>query len=68
MKAIYVAVIIACAASLFGCAHYGGIAPVGKGKVVILRNDVLLFGLLRKALVCDTSSEGVSNCKESEQP
>ncbi len=53
---------------LSGCA-YGGIAMNAAGdKVAVARNDVFLFGLLRKVIICKASDQGVSNCSSSEAP
>jgi hypothetical protein len=55
--------------SLFGtgCA-YGGIAAVDSDTVVVLRNDSFLFGLLRKAVVCDVTPSGLANCVSGVKP
>ena len=55
--------------SLFGtgCA-YGGIAAVDSDTVVVLRNDSFLFGLLRKAVVCDVTPAGLANCVSGAKP
>jgi len=49
-----------------GCS-YGMIAPVGE-KVVIARQDNLLFGALRKVYVCKVSDQGLTNCSTAESP
>ncbi len=54
--------------NMTGCATYSGVTRVSKSKVLILRNDGLLFGLLRKAMVCDVHGSGVKNCQVDEQP
>jgi hypothetical protein len=49
-----------------GCA-YGGATTTQDGSVVITRNDLILFGLLRKVYVCkQTGSELV--CTETKAP
>lgn len=55
------------AATLGGCA-YGGVASVGGDRVVIPRNDGLLFGLLRKVYVCKVTDSGLTDCIEGEAP
>lgn len=50
-----------------GCA-YGGVAAVDSDTVVVLRNDGFLFGLLRKALVCDVGASGLQNCVSGVDP
>lgn len=46
--------------ALGGCS-YGGIATVGD-KVVITRNDLFLFGALRKVYVCKVADRGLTDC------
>jgi hypothetical protein len=59
--------LMACAAAFGGCA-YGGIAAVGN-KVVVTRNDGLLYGVLRKIYVCEVKDDGsFGNCQEGEAP
>ncbi len=50
-----------------GCA-YGNALRVGKSKVLVLKNDGLLFGLMRKAHVCDVTPTGLKNCSTEENP
>ena len=54
------------AGSLSGCA-YAGIAAVGD-KVVVTRNDLFLFGVLRKVFVCKATDAGLTDCSSSEAP
>ena len=54
------------ATSFSGCA-YSGTTAVGD-KVVVLRNDGFLFGILRKAYVCKVSDNGLSSCSAGENP
>jgi hypothetical protein len=42
----------------FGCA-YGGIATAPDGSVLVARNDLLLFGLLRKIYSCRPGPTGL---------
>ena len=49
-----------------GCA-YGGLATVGD-KVVVARNDLFLFGALRKVYVCDVGDSGLKDCTQTEAP
>jgi hypothetical protein len=53
--------------TMTGCA-YGGVSGVGKDYVVVLRNDGFLFGILRKAYVCKSTTSGLSGCKDAENP
>ena len=64
LKKIVAAALLA--GALGGCA-YGGIATAGD-KVVVTRNDGLLFGLLRAVYVCDVTPQGVANCSTAEAP
>ncbi len=48
--------------SVVGGCSYGGIAAVGTDKVVIIRNDLFLFGALRKVYVCKVADRGVTDC------
>lgn len=54
------------AASLAACA-YSGVAASGD-KVVIARNDMLLFGMLRQVYVCQITDSGLTNCTMNENP
>ena len=49
-----------------GCA-YGGAAMSGD-KAVVLRNDMLLAGMLRKAYVCQVTDGGLSQCSSLDNP
>ena len=46
-----------------GCA-YGGVASTPDGTVVITRNDLFLFGALRKVFVCKVNGAALE-CKET---
>jgi hypothetical protein len=54
------------AGALPGCS-YGMIAPVGD-RVVIARQDNLLFGALRKVFVCKVTDAGLTSCSVAESP
>lgn len=49
-----------------GCA-YGGAAMSGE-KAVVLRNDMFLAGMLRKAYVCQVTDGGLSQCQSGDNP
>jgi hypothetical protein len=69
MKTVRVAAVTVLGAlslALMGCA-YGGVAASGDNAVVT-RNDMFLFGMLRKAYVCKVTDGGLSNCREGEAP
>ena len=51
---------------LGGCA-YGGVAASGS-QAVVLKNDMLLFGVLRAAYVCKIDPAGLVGCSEGESP
>ena len=53
--------------TLAGCA-YGGVAAVGDSKVVVTRNDLFLFGVLRKVFVCKVTDAGLTDCSSAEAP
>lgn len=53
--------------ALSACA-YGGVAATADGKIIIPRNDGLLFGALRKVYVCEVGATGVTNCKAGDAP
>ena len=65
MKKLVVAVLATC--TLGGCS-YAGIATTPNGKVVVARNDALVYGALRKIYVCDITVGGLANCKTAENP
>ncbi|GAC1586337.1 MAG: hypothetical protein NVS3B20_15470 [Polyangiales bacterium] len=54
------------ASSLQACA-YGMIATTGD-KVVIPRQDMFLFGILRKVFVCKVTDAGVTACATADSP
>ena len=67
-KALGFVLAVATAAPLAGCS-YGAIATTQDGsKVVVTRNDMFLYGALRKVFVCKVADGGVAGCAESESP
>ena len=56
---------MALAAVLAGCS-YGGVAVTTNNQAVIVRNDNILFGLLRKTMVCQVTDAGLTNCSTSQ--
>ena len=67
-KALGFVLAVAFASPLTGCA-YGMIAATQDGsKVVVTRQDMFLFGALRKVFVCKVADGGVAGCGESESP
>ena len=49
-----------------GCA-YGGVASAPDGTIVITRNDLFLFGALRKVFVCKVNGDKLA-CTETPPP
>lgn len=49
-----------------GC-YYASVATSGDA-VIIVRNDLLLFGALRKVYVCRITEQGVTQCKSQDSP
>jgi hypothetical protein len=66
-KALLIVLLSGFLAGATGCA-YGHSLRVGKSKVLVLKNDGILFGLLRKAHICDVTPTGLKNCSEEENP
>jgi hypothetical protein len=67
MKKLFSAALaIGMMAGLSGCS-YGGVAAAGD-KVVINKNDLFLFGALRKVYVCKVTDGGVTQCNSSSSP
>jgi len=64
MKNILLGAIVAIGMS--ACA-YSGVAA-DSGKAVVLRNDAFLFGMLRKAYVCQITDGGLTSCSSAESP
>jgi hypothetical protein len=65
-KAIASALLLGLCSTLGGCSYAG--AAASGDKVVVLRNDAFLFGILRKAFVCKISDAGVTACNSNENP
>lgn len=66
-KALAATVLIGLVSGVLGGCAYGGAAASGE-KVVVLRNDGFLFGILRKAFVCKITDAGLQACADSEAP
>ena len=64
--ALLVAALGGTGAVVGGCA-YGGVAAAPDGSIVITRNDMFLFGLLRKVFVCKVAGSTL-NCAETAAP
>jgi hypothetical protein len=50
-----------------GCS-YASATAVGQDKVVVLRNDGFLFGILRQAFVCKVGETGLTACNSGDSP
>jgi hypothetical protein len=64
--ALLVAALGGTGAVVGGCA-YGGVAAAPDGSIVITRNDMFLFGALRKVFVCKVAGSTL-NCAETAAP
>ncbi|HEY4393027.1 MAG TPA: hypothetical protein VGP64_03145 [Polyangia bacterium] len=64
--ALLVAALGGTGAVVGGCA-YGGVAAAPDGSIVITRNDLFLFGALRKVFVCKVAGSTL-NCAETAAP
>jgi len=58
---------VAMVSALNGCS-YGAVAHLGGERVILARNDNILFGLLRKVYVCRVTDAGVSACQSADAP
>ena len=65
LKALFATALLI--ATLGGCA-YTGAAYAGDNKVVILRSDFFLYGLMRKVFLCEVTEIGIANCMENQNP
>jgi hypothetical protein len=65
-KLIGITMMVGVLAGASGCS-YGGVAVAGD-KVVVARNDGLLFGVLRKVVVCKVTEAGLTNCNSADAP
>ncbi len=68
IQMIRLAVLAILASSLLGACAYQTVAPIGGKTVVITRNDLFLFGALRKVYVCQVTPTGLQRCAEGENP
>jgi len=66
MKGLVLALCLVSMLAVGGCS-YGGVSTTGD-KVVITRNDGLLFGALRKVYVCKVTDAGVTSCSTADKP
>ena len=53
-------------AALSACMYTG--AAASGDKVVVLRTDTFLFGILRQAFVCQITDSGLANCAANQNP
>lgn len=67
LKRVVMVGLLACMATLIGCA-YGGAAGIGTEHVVITKNDGFLMGALRSVYVCKVTKSGLSECRSGEAP
>jgi hypothetical protein len=63
-KALKVVIALVVAVGILGGCSYGGVATVGD-KVIVARNDNVLFGALRKIYICKMNDNGLTACVES---
>ncbi len=63
-KALKVVIALVVAVGILGGCSYGGVGVIGD-KVIVARNDGLLFGALRKVYVCKMNDAGLTGCVES---
>jgi hypothetical protein len=63
-KALKVVIALVVAVGILAGCSYGGVGTVGD-KVIITRNDMLLWGALRKVYVCKVADSGVTGCVDS---
>ena len=66
IRAAVAVAMVAASMAVMGC-NYGGVTVAGD-KAVVLRNDALLMGMLRKAYVCKVSEAGLANCNTADSP
>ena len=68
MKKLIVALsAIAILGTIAPACHYGDVA-VDNGKAVVVRQDDMLYGMLRRVFVCEVSDAGLANCASGENP
>jgi hypothetical protein len=51
-----------------GACAYSGVTTLPDGRVVVPRNDSILFGLLRAVYVCNVTPAGLANCVAGQAP
>jgi len=66
IRAGFAVAIAALSIAVVGC-NYGGVTVAGD-KAVVLRNDGLLMGMMRKAYVCKVSEAGLASCQSADSP
>jgi hypothetical protein len=66
-KALASVLLVGLVSGMLGGCGYAGVSASGD-KVVVLRNDAFLFGILRKAFVCKVTDAGVTSCNSNENP
>jgi hypothetical protein len=69
MKKFAFAIMISLLAPTTACS-YGSAVAIGKNRdrVLILRNDMFLFGGLRTAYICKASDAGLVDCQDEQSP
>ena len=65
--AILLAVTLGGTGAVVGGCAYGGVASTPDGTIVITRNDLFLFGALRKVFVCKAAGNAL-HCVETSAP
>ncbi len=67
MKELGLSLVLLVTATMLGGCGYAGVATAGD-KVIVTRNDLLLFGAMRRVYVCDVTDEGLTDCERDERP
>ena len=69
MKMLKFALMFCVLAPTAACTYGTAVAVnADRSRVVILRNDIFLFGALRRAFVCKASDGGLVDCQQQESP
>ncbi len=69
MKMLKFALMFCVLAPTAACTYGTAVAVMAdRSRVVILRNDIFLFGALRRAFVCKASDAGLVDCQQEESP